>query len=646
MRTSLLTPSLLSPNRVYPKTLNHCPHSEPAREREKKRPTMSEYSYAPRRHREPEYVTETTYIERGGRGSGPVRDLVYRPAREDSIEDIPRDFPPGTEYRQTKYREEYAPRRTRSVNRGYDDRDDYYDDRRRRDRYDDRDSYADSYAGDRPKPQRRKSIVDRAKDIGEAAGLGGVIAAVTGRSRSRSRSRARRRDDRGYDSDRRYDDYDRRSNRYDSRSRSRSRGGRKSEKWEQAAKAALVAGAVEAFRSRKVPGAWTGAKGQRVATAALGAAGIDGLIDRDPEKHEKRHVAESALGGLLANRAVNGSRSRSRAPRDVSPGGRARSRSRSRSIFSRSRSRGRSRSGSPTRDKDGNPIAKIAGTGAVIAAGKALYDRVRSKSRGGRSRSRSRSRSRNRRDRSRSSSADSYVPSRRNRRSYSRGRSMDNGYQSNDPSRANPDRRLAAAGAGAGAGALATQGGNRSLASQRGGGRDASSDSSSTTDMEEQRKKLRGKELLTAGLATVATIHAAHGVYSSMVASEKRRKLVSEGEMTPEESRKRKSKNMLQDAAAVGIAALGIKSAYSEWKEMNEQRHSVKELESRRRKRRKQRERREREARENALYGYNPNMNAANPYAYPVAAQSYPATSYADANPYGSMPPPPMGARY
>ena len=613
---------------------------------------MSEYSYAPRhRTREPEYVTETTYIERGGRGSGAVRDLVYRPAREDSIEDIPRDFPPpGTEYRQTKYREEYAPRRTRSVNRDYDD--DYYDRRGgRRDRYDDRDSYAGSYAGDRPKPQRRKSIVDKAKEFGEAAGLGGVIGAITG-DRDRSRSRHRRRDDRGYDSDRRYDDrdydrdQDRRSSRYDSRSRSRSRGGRKSEKCEHAAKAAIVAGAVEAFRSRKVAGPWTGAKGQRVATAALGAAGIDGLIDRDPERHEKRHVAESALGGLLASRAVNGSRSRSRArPRDDSPDGR--SRSRSRSLFSRSRSRGRSRSDSrEPRDREGNPIAKIAGTGAVLAAGKALYDRVRSKSRGPGGRSRSRSRSRNRRERSRSSSADSYVPSRRNRRSYSRGRSMDDTYQSEAPSRANPDRRLAAAGAGAGAGALAASGGNRSVA-QRGGGRGSSCDSSSTTDMEEQRKKLRGKELLTAGLATVATIHAAHGVYSSMVASEKRRKLVGEGEMSPEEARKRKSKNMLQDAAAVGIAALGIKSAYSEWKEMNEQRHSVKELESRRRKRRKQRERREREARDNALYGMqNPHMNGANMYAYPVAAQPYPTTSYADANPYGSMPPPPMGTRH
>lgn len=552
-----------------------------------------------------------------------MRDLVYRPAREDSIEDIPRDFPPpGTEYRQTKYREEYVPpRRTRSVNRrddyGYDDYDRYDRGRGRRDRdYDDYSEYSE-----RPKPSRRKSIVDQVKDFGEAAGLGGVIGAVTG---GRDRSRHRR-DDRGYDSDRNgyYDD--RRDRRYDSRSRSRSRGGRKSEKWEQAAKAAIVAGAVEAFRSRKVPGAWTGAKGQRVATAALGAAGIDGLIDRDPEKHEKRHVAESALGGLVAARLANGSRSQSRGRGRDGSRSLSRTRSRSRSIFGRSRSRGRSHSRDGEQE-GGNGIAKLAGTGAVIAAGKALYDRVRSKSR-------------SRRERSRSSSADSYVPSRRgNRRSYSRGRGMEDNY-SEAPSRANPDRRLAAAG-GAGAGALTAQGAGDRDRSRR----DSSTDSDSTTDMEQKRKKLRGKELLTAGLATVATIHAAHGVYSSMVASEKRRKLVDEGEMSPEEARKRKSKNMLQDAAAVGIAALGIKSAYSEWKEMNEQRHSVKELETRRRKRRKQRERREREARQNAFGGMNGAM--ANSYAYPAAGNlSYPPTAYGDGNPY-SMPPPPMGARY
>lgn len=591
---------------------------------------MSEYSYDDRprrrdrvREREPEYVTETTYIERGGRGEV-ARDLVYRPRREDSIEEVNRDFPPpNSEYRQTKYRETYEPRRTRSAHRDYDYDDYYRNDRGRRARdYDDYSDYTE-----RPKPQRRKSIVDNVKDFAEGAGLGGIIGAVTGRSRSRSRG-ARRDRDRGYDSDR-YDDRsaydDRRSSRYGSRSPDRKR---KTEgKWEQAAKAAIVAGAVEAFRSRKTAGPWTGEKGQRIATAALGAAGIDALVDKDPDKHGKRHVAESALGGLIANRVANGPRSRSRGrggSASSSPSrSRSRSRSRARSLFSRSRSRGRSRSGSRERGGD-NTLGKVVGGGAVLAAGKALYDRVRSKSRSRRQRSPS------------YDSADEYEPPSRSRRSrggYDQGRSMDGAYS--EGGRANSDRRLAATGAGAGA--MVGGGGAQSR-----GRRDSSSSSTSTTDMEQKRKKLRGKELLTAGLATVATIHAAHGVYSSMVASENRRKLVAEGEMSPEEARKRKSKNMLQDAAAVGIAALGIKSAFSEWKEMNEQRHSVHELEQRRRKRRKMRERQEKEARQNALGGGG---GMGNPYAYPVpvAAAGY-APVYADANPYGALPPPPVGA--
>lgn len=376
---------------------------------------MSEYSYDDRprrarrtreREREPEYVAETTYIERGVKNA-PVRDLVYRP-HEDSIEDIPRDFPPPVaEYRQTKHRETYEPRRARSAHHDYDYDDDYSyrgGGRRRRD-YDD---YSDEY--ERPKPQRRKSIVDNLKEFGEAAGLGGVIGAVTG-NRDRSRSRTRRRDDRGYDSDR-YGERDyHRGRRYSSSERSRSRDRDKTKaKWEQAAKAAIVAGAVEAFRSRKTPGPWTGEKAKRIATAALGAAGIDSLVDKDPDKHSKRHIAEAAVGGLVANRLANGSRSRSRGRgRGDSPDGASRSRSRSRSIFGRSRSRGR-RGGSEERD-GGSTLAKVAGGGAVLAAGKALYDRVRSKSR-------------SRRDRSRSvSSEDSYVPSRNRRnRASSRNR--------------------------------------------------------------------------------------------------------------------------------------------------------------------------------------------------------------------------------
>jgi hypothetical protein len=131
--------------------------------------------------------------------------------------------------------------------------------------------------------------------------------------------------------------------------------------------------------------------------------------------------------------------------------------------------------------------------------------------------------------------------------------------------------------AGAGAGALAKRsgggGGNNNENDKNQDDPHASSDSSSTTDMEKRRRHMRGREIVTASLATVATIHAAHGVYSSMEAHEKRHRLVAEGEMSPEEARKKQTKAWIQDAAAVGIAALGIKGAFSEWKQMNEQRY-------------------------------------------------------------------------
>ncbi|KAF2145621.1 uncharacterized protein K452DRAFT_122895 [Aplosporella prunicola CBS 121167] len=516
---------------------------------------MSDYDYdVPRRSRRtraPEYVEETTYVQRG---SAPQRDLVYRP-REESIEDIPRDFPPpGAEYRRTRVRENYdPPRRARSVGRrDYDDYSEYsYAPRGRQ--YRDDSYYSDDY-GKPPRRERRKSKVG---EFIEDAGLGGIVGAVLGKSRSKSRDRGRDKYDDRYDD--RSDRYDRRDSYYDSRSRSRSRHGRSERKWQQAAQAALVAGAVEAFRSRKDPGPWTGEKGTRIATAALGAAGIDGLVDRNPEKKSKRHTAEAVIGGLVANRLANGPRDRS-GSRGRS---RSRSRSRARSLFGRSRSRGRSSSRGGGGGGDLSSLKNLAGAGAVAAAGKALYERVRSKSRRRRSPS--------------SSSADSFVPSRGRRYGggRSRGAPSDGGYS--------------AAGPGVAAGAGAAR-------------RGSSVSSESTTDMENQRRKMRGS-------------------------------------MSPEEARKRKSKNMLQDAAAVGIAALGIKSAFSEWKEMNEQRHTVHELETRRRKKRKERERRAREQPGRGL----PPVAAAVPVAYPPYGG---ASTYADANPYsaGNLPPPPMGA--
>jgi hypothetical protein len=535
-------------------------------------------------------VREETYIERG-KGAGP-RDLVFR-GRDDSVEDIPRDFPPpGRDYRRSRdYEDSAPPRRARSQRGGgrYD-YDDYDDDRstnygaaaaggaagyaagrraerRERRRRDDR-GYDSDYS-DSPPPRRHERKKSGFQDTLEGLGLGGIAGAVLGnRGKDRDRSRSSSRGGRSVKSGRSRSRVSRRRYSSDegSRSRSRPRDKRQTErKWAQAAQAALVAGAVTAFRSRNEPGPWTGEKGKRIATAALGAGGIDGLLDRDPDKKSKRHLAEAVIGGLAANRLANGPRSKSRGrDRAYSPDGLP-ARSRSRSILDRfrGRSQSRGRPGSEAGEGGGggmNALKGLAGGAAVAAAGKAIYDRVRSKSRKRRSPS--------------NSSADSYVPSRNRRRDHRRSPPSDTDDRSTRRSLAGTDRgqdrgingNAAAAGA-AGGGAVALAG------SRNNHDNDGDSDSSSTTDMENKRKHMRGKELLTAGLATIATIHAAHGVYSSMEAHEKRHRLVAEGEMTPEEARKKQTKAWVQDAAAVGIAALGIKGAFSEWKEMNEQRY-------------------------------------------------------------------------
>lgn len=135
------------------------------------------------------------------------------------------------------------------------------------------------------KKLRRKSVVDRAQELIEAAGLGGVSGTFTEdvdhpRSRHRddrysiyscSRSRERRGPERRNNrlrsqprrhADYRWDEDGRYVRSYYSRSRSCSRSERKSEKGEQAAKAAIVAGAIEGFRRRKIPSTWTGLKGK------------------------------------------------------------------------------------------------------------------------------------------------------------------------------------------------------------------------------------------------------------------------------------------------------------------------------------------------------------------------------------------------
>lgn len=84
--------------------------------------------------------------------------------------------------------------------------------------------------------------------------------------------------------------------------------------------------------------------------------------------------------------------------------------------------------------------------------------------------------------------------------------------------------------------------------------------------------------MLTSGLATVATIHAAHGLYGGVQKRKKRTKQLEEGEITAEEARKARMKANTMDAVSIGLAALGIKGAYKEWKEVNEKRKETQDF--------------------------------------------------------------------
>ncbi|KAL8841662.1 MAG: hypothetical protein Q9176_003057 [Flavoplaca citrina] len=492
------------------------------------------------RHR-PTY-DEDVYESRGSRGAGGRQNALVKRSRDDdsdSIEEVQRDFPPGG----GAYTNSRRPRRARS----YPYEDDRYDEPRRRRGGGRRRDYSSSSSSASPTRSRRKSLGEQAL---AALGIGGAAAAA-GRGKSRDRSRGGGRS--------------RRRHSYSSSSRSRSRSADQKEKIQQAVKAALTAGAVEAFRSRKEPGPWTGDKGKRVLTAAIGAGGVNSALtsNKDPDKKDGRHGIEAVLGGLVTNRLVNGERSRSR-------------------------SRSRHGRGRDKKEDGGGGLKGLAAGGLAAAAGKALLDaRGRSKSRG----------------RGRSDSDDSRGP-RKNKRSSSVGAYLEKGLgmgmaalglkdekKPRDSRRSrryddDDDYRYSNRGPPPTQGRLRGGGGDYGNGLKGGS---SSSDDISSSEEERTRKKMGRKELITAGLASVATIHAAHSVYESIEKRDKRHKLVAEGEMSPEEARKLRNKNRLQDAASIGIAALGINGAISEWREMNEQRLECSEFDKKRKERHEKR---------------------------------------------------------
>ncbi|KIW85709.1 hypothetical protein Z517_01101 [Fonsecaea pedrosoi CBS 271.37] len=624
-----------------------------------------------------------------------TRIVKRRDDSVDSIEEVSRDFAPGdrgTVYRETTVRKSgHRPVRARSSDdRYYDDRyddrsyvsrrkyeDDYvvvdnpkrksrdYDDRRRSRRYSsDYDSRSRSRSRSPPKKERRKSTTE---ELLGSFGLGGIAGTLLGKSKSRDRSRSSSRDGRHRSRSR----AGRRSSSDRSRAQSKSRGKVRSEQISQAIKAAVLAGAGEAFRARKVEGGWGGEKGKRIITAALAAGGVDGLISdkNDPHHHSKRDILGSAIAGMATNRIINGPRSKSRG-RNGSPDSR--------------RGRSQSRGG----------LGDLAAGGVVAATAKKVYDSVRSRSRG-RARSRSTSsdsrgsRSPPRRKRSRSVSAfaakglaalglkdaaDKVDPNReRDRRRnyddyYDDGRSSRNGGYGYSDSR---DVGTIQPHFGS------PNGGPRSMSVPRGpppgyeldyGPRhtgdpetDSDSDLGSSSEDEKEIKKGRKKMFITGGLATVATIHAAHSVYQSMEKRQARRRAVKEGDITEEQARRAKNKNRLQDAASIGIAALGLKGAYSEWQEMSEAQKEAKEEKEKRERHKMKREARRRKMSMIAAHNYADSGFTGSMPSFPTYSQTtypqmqYPAfppppgasydngtaVHYADDNPYGAVTNPP-----
>ncbi|KAI1386952.1 uncharacterized protein F4822DRAFT_330546 [Hypoxylon trugodes] len=500
--------------------------------------------------------------------------------------------------------------------------------------------YSDDDDDDPKNHKGNKSFLENAL---AAAGLGGAIKALTGGGGSDRESRSRHGSRRGSP-----DSYRSRDSRKSTRDNPAAR-------MQKAAKASLVAGAAEAFRVAKEPGGWKGEKMKRVLTAAAGAAAVDAA--HDPSKDSKRHLVESVIGGLLGNRVLNGSRKDIEEDRMT---GRSRSRSRARST--------RSEGGG------GSGLAGLAAAGLGALGAKKLVD--------------SRSRSRGRRDDS-VDSYDSRSPSPRRRRSRSRSQSIvdgarrslakigigsgpasdkDDDYYDDRSSRRNrrrspPDDRYdddykSSRGYMRGGRGPANDdpyddydeeersiGGRPRSTSRSRGGRSSSASSSDLGDSDEDKKmtsKMRRKQLITTGLAAVATIHAAHNVYGSMGQRDARHRAVKEGKLSPEEAKKLKTKALLQDAASVGIAAMGVKGAISELKEAREQAKAVSEWKEE--KQRRHDKRMERLKRANSSNSGRSRADNYQSSAPPRESRYDDGPRYTDGNPYSAaLPAPPVG---
>jgi hypothetical protein len=96
---------------------------------------------------------------------------------------------------------------------------------------------------------------------------------------------------------------------------------------------------------------------------------------------------------------------------------------------------------------------------------------------------------------------------------------------------------------------------------------ESDSDLGSSTDEEGTRKELRKGALWATGFATLATVHTVHNISNKMKKHKTHDRKLRQGKISLEEVDKERVKHYLEDAASIGLSALAIKGAISEWQE-------------------------------------------------------------------------------
>ncbi|EAQ90831.1 hypothetical protein CHGG_02766 [Chaetomium globosum CBS 148.51] len=465
------------------------------------------------------------------------------------------------------------------------------------------------YSDDEESAKEKKGHKNFLESALAAAGLGGAVKALTGkddksdtRSRRGSRSRSR------------------------SRSTSRSRGRDKSRdgksegasKVQKAAMASLIAGATEAFRISKQPGSWKGEKAKRILTAAAGAATLDAAQDTE-KAGSKLGLTEAVVGGLLGNRVINGSKKN----------------------IEMDEKTGRSRSRSRARSKDGSGGGGgVSGLAALATAGLGAFGAK--KIMDNRERSRSRRRSVDSRDDS---------PDRRHR---SRSRSVVDSAR----------RRLARVGIGNGPDDDDRDRRDRSRSRDRRRDQDDYEDTGrsrrhrdSYDDYDRDRRRHSyDDDRSHRGGGHDRPRHRRGSVSSDDLGDsddDRKRGKKLRGKISEEQAEKLKNKAILQDAAAVGIAALGIKGAISEVKEANELRHEMHQWKLEKQERHQRRVERQRRLANGGLVDHGGGTgqlvrrraDSWDSVAPPGASRYDDGPRYVDGNPYGAMPPGPSDRR-